>query len=222
MAKRGHRVMAIAPRYKDYPEALDTGVRWTFPIMGGDQEVGYFHAVIDGVDFVFIDHSCFHHVKDSIYAGELCALSPPLPLVARLPMTRVTRCRVEEVTAACLGGAGNREQQSFRFQLLCRAALEAVWHVKCGGSNFGDHNTVFIANDWQTSLLPVYLQAYYRDHGKMLGARSIIVLHNCAFQVTFPRSSRRVPAPTGTSPDAGDKGWTHTRRGAGRTRWQTS
>jgi len=52
-------------------------------------QVGYFHAIIDGVDFVFIDHSCFHHVKDSIYAGEL-------------------------------------PDQSFRFQLLCRAALEAV------------------------------------------------------------------------------------------------
>jgi len=154
MAKRGHRVMAIAPRYDNYPEALDTGVRWQFPIMGGDQEVGYFHAIIDGVDFVFIDHSCFHHVKDSIYAGEL-------------------------------------PDQSFRFQLLCRAALEAVWHVKCGvdpltASNYGDDNTVFIANDWQTSLLPVFLQAYYRDHGKMLGSRSIIVLHNCAFQGRGP------------------------------------
>jgi glycogen synthase len=50
-------------------------------------------------------------------------------------------------------------------------------------SNYGDDNTVFSANDWQTSLLPVFLQAYYRDHGKMLGSRSIIVLHNCAFQV---------------------------------------
>lgn len=63
-----------------------------------------------------------------------------------------------------------------------------MWHVKCGvdpltASNYGDDNTVFIANDWQTSLLPVFLQAYYRDHGKMLGSRSIIVLHNCAFQV---------------------------------------
>lgn len=114
-------------------------------------QVGYFHAIIDGVDFVFIDHACFHHVKESIYAGEL-------------------------------------PDQSFRFQLLCRAALEAVWHIKCGpdpltATNYGDNNTVFIANDWQTSLLPVYLQAYYRDHGKMLGSRSIIVLHNCAFQV---------------------------------------
>ncbi len=33
-----------------------------------------------------------------------------------------------------------------------------VWHVPCGGFTYGDDNLVFIANDWHTSLLPVYLQ----------------------------------------------------------------
>ena len=42
--------------------------------------------------------------------------------------------------------------------LLCKAALEAVWHVPCGGVAYGDANTCFIANDWHTALLPVYLQ----------------------------------------------------------------
>ena len=39
-----------------------------------------------------------------------------------------------------------------------QAALEAVWHVPCGGAIYGDDNLVFIANDWHTALLPVYLQ----------------------------------------------------------------
>lgn len=39
-----------------------------------------------------------------------------------------------------------------------QAALEAVWHVPCGGVAYGDDNCVFIANDWHTALLPVYLQ----------------------------------------------------------------
>jgi hypothetical protein len=39
-----------------------------------------------------------------------------------------------------------------------QAALEAVWAVPCGGVIYGDSNTVFIANDWHTALLPVYLQ----------------------------------------------------------------
>ena len=33
-----------------------------------------------------------------------------------------------------------------------------MWHVPCGGAAYGDSNLVFIANDWHTALLPVYLQ----------------------------------------------------------------
>ena len=46
-----------------------------------------------------------------------------------------------------------------RCALLSKAALEAPWHVPCGGAPYGDNNLVFIANDWHTALLPVYLQA---------------------------------------------------------------
>jgi hypothetical protein len=37
-------------------------------------------------------------------------------------------------------------------------ACTQVWHVPCGGVTYGDDNLVFIANDWHTALLPVYLQ----------------------------------------------------------------
>lgn len=30
--------------------------------------------------------------------------------------------------------------------------------MPCGGAPYGDNNLVFIANDWHTALLPVYLQ----------------------------------------------------------------
>lgn len=30
--------------------------------------------------------------------------------------------------------------------------------MPCGGSPYGDSNLVFVANDWHTALLPVYLQ----------------------------------------------------------------
>lgn len=42
---------------------------------------------------------------------------------------------------------------------------------------------MFIANDWHTALLPVYLKAYYRDNGFMTYARSVLVIHNIAHQV---------------------------------------
>ena len=50
----------------------------------------------------------------------------------------------------------------FRCALLCKAALEAPWHVPCGGVPYGDSNLAFIANDWHTALLPLYLQVHPR------------------------------------------------------------
>lgn len=66
LVKRGHRVMVIAPRYynvetaKRYEGAFDTNVKRTVNIFGGTQEVGYFHQIKDGVDFVFVDHISYH------------------------------------------------------------------------------------------------------------------------------------------------------------------
>ena len=55
---------------------------------------------------------------------------------------------------------GGRHDLMFRCALLSKAALEAVWQVPCGGVPYGDDNCVFVANDWHTALLPVYLQVW--------------------------------------------------------------
>lgn len=149
LAKRGHRVMVVVPRYGEYLEGWDTSVRKYFNIAGQDVEVGYFHGYIDGVDFVFVDAPMFRHTGANIYGGS-----------------------TEEVQKRCI--------------LLCKAAVEAPWLVPCGGVAYGDANLVFIANDWHTALLPVYLQAYYRDNGLMEYARSILVIHNMAHQGRGP------------------------------------
>ncbi|KAM3401857.1 hypothetical protein ACQJBY_006068 [Aegilops geniculata] len=73
-----------------------------------------------------------------------------------------------------------------RMTLLCKAAVEAPWCVPCGSFCYGDGNLVFIANDWHTALLPVYLKAYYRDNGFMIYARSVLVIHNIAHQGRGP------------------------------------
>ena len=148
---RGHRVMVVMPRYENYEGAFDTQVRVTFNIMGVPTEVGYFHMYKNGIDTVFIDHSCFHAVAGDIYAGD-------------------------------------RAAANFRNATLCQAAIEAVWHVPCGAdaTPYGDSDLVYMANDWHTSLLPVYLQAFYQDHGKLPYARSVFVIHNMAFQGRGP------------------------------------
>ncbi|KAL5224281.1 hypothetical protein ABZP36_010920 [Zizania latifolia] len=149
LARRGHRVMVVAPMYKNYAEPQQLGEPRRYQVAGQDMEVNYYHAYIDGVDFVFIDNPIFHHVEDEIYGG-------------------------------------NRTDILKRMVLLCKAAIEVPWYVPCGGFCYGDGNLVFIANDWHTALLPVYLKAYYRDHGFMIYARSVLVIHNIAHQGRGP------------------------------------
>ncbi|PWZ18065.1 Soluble starch synthase 2-3, chloroplastic/amyloplastic [Zea mays] len=149
LARRGHRVMVVVPRYGDYVEAFDMGIRKYYKAAGQDLEVNYFHAFIDGVDFVFIDAPLFRHRQDDIYGGS-------------------------------------RQEIMKRMILFCKVAVEVPWHVPCGGVCYGDGNLVFIANDWHTALLPVYLKAYYRDHGLMQYTRSVLVIHNIAHQGRGP------------------------------------
>lgn len=149
LARRGHRVMVVAPRYGNYPEPQDSGVRKKYKVDGQDVEVTYFQAFIDGVDFVFIDSHMFRHTGNNIYGG-------------------------------------NRVDILKRMVLFCKAAIEVPWHVPCGGVCYGDGNLVFIANDWHTALLPVYLKAYYRDNGMMKYTRSVLVIHNIAHQGRGP------------------------------------
>ncbi|KAJ1399695.1 Starch synthase, catalytic domain [Sesbania bispinosa] len=149
LARRGHRVMIVVPRYGNYAEAQETGIRKRYKVDGQDMEVTYFQAYIDGVDFVFIDTPMFRHLEQNIYGG-------------------------------------NRVDILKRMTLLCKAAVEVPWHVPCGGVCYGDGNLVFIANDWHTALLPVYLKAYYRDNGLMKYTRSVLVIHNIAHQGRGP------------------------------------
>ncbi|KAK3153788.1 hypothetical protein QOZ80_2BG0181150 [Eleusine coracana subsp. coracana] len=149
LARRGHRVMVVVPKYGDYAEPQLIGEPRRYQVAGQDMEVNYYHAYIDGVDFVFIDNPIFHNVESEIYGG-------------------------------------NRTDILKRMVLLCKAAVEVQWYVPCGGYCYGDGNLVFIANDWHTSLLPVYLKAYYRDNGFMTYARSVLVIHNIAHQGRGP------------------------------------
>ena len=78
-----------------------------------------------------------------------------------------------------------------RCALLSKAALEAPWHVPCGGAPYGDNNLVFIANDWHTALLPIYLQARWAavspcQHAPHAAAR----MHACAHTACLAARTR--------------------------------
>ncbi|XP_022983709.1 granule-bound starch synthase 2, chloroplastic/amyloplastic isoform X1 [Cucurbita maxima] len=149
LARRGHRVMVIVPRYANYAGLQDTGVRKRYKVDGQDLEVAFFQTYVDGVDFVFIDNNMFHHREQNIYGGD-------------------------------------HQDILKRMTFFCKAAVEVPWHVPCGGVCYGDGNLVFVANDWHTAMLPVYLKAYYRDNGLMIFTRSILVIHNIAHQGRGP------------------------------------
>jgi starch synthase len=89
----------------------------------------------------------------------------------------------------------------FRFALLSLAATEAPFILKFGGSNYGD-DVVFIANDWQTGLVPVYLHHKYKKNGAYLNVRSLYVIHNLGYQGKFKVSKFPVDQHLGLPSEA--------------------
>jgi len=69
----------------------------------------------------------------------------------------------------------------FRFTLLSLAALKAPLLLPLGGSPYGD-KVLFLANDWQAGLVPLYLRYKYRRSGCYSQARVIYVVHNLGYQ----------------------------------------
>lgn len=68
LVRRGHRVVAVAPRYRDYADAWDTGVRARIHLFGVDHEVAYHHLERDGVHHLFVDHPSFR--RSGIYGDQ--------------------------------------------------------------------------------------------------------------------------------------------------------
>ncbi len=52
MVAKGHQVLTITPRYKEYPDAWDTGERYEID----GHQIGLYHCQKDGVEHIFVDH----------------------------------------------------------------------------------------------------------------------------------------------------------------------
>lgn len=68
LAARGHRVVTVAPRYKDHEGVVDTGWRGGAWLYGQHHEIRWFHQRKDGVDHLFVDHPSFQ--RDGIYGDS--------------------------------------------------------------------------------------------------------------------------------------------------------
>ena len=66
-----------------------------------------------------------------------------------------------------------------RYIYFCRAVMEAIPHI-------GFPLDILHANDWQTGLLPVYLRELYRYRPVYQRIRTLLTIHNLAYQGSFP------------------------------------
>jgi len=70
-------------------------------------------------------------------------------------------------------------EDHLRFALLSRAALESCQRMGWGPD-------VIHANDWHTALLPLYLKTVYAWDGLFSDTRTVLTIHNLAYQGVFP------------------------------------
>jgi len=69
-----------------------------------------------------------------------------------------------------------------RFVFFARAVLEAI-------DAFGLQPDVIHCNDWQTALVPVYTQTLCAGDRPASNARTVLTVHNLAYQGLFPRDA---------------------------------
>jgi len=74
--------------------------------------------------------------------------------------------------------AGEYLDNAFRFAVLCRGALEYM-RLK------GTRPAVIHAHDWQAALAPVYAKTVLADDPILGGVKTVLTIHNLAFQGTF-------------------------------------
>ncbi len=75
--------------------------------------------------------------------------------------------------------AGDYGDNLERFAFFCRAVLEMVKALEL-------RIDIFHVNDWQTSLIPVYLKTLYAKEETLQQASTLLTIHNMAYQGIFP------------------------------------
>jgi starch synthase len=76
------------------------------------------------------------------------------------------------------GGIYGEDDEHLRFAFLSCAAIEC-----CQRMGFAPH--VFHCNDWHTALLPLYLKTVYAWDGLFEATRTLLTIHNIAYQGIF-------------------------------------
>ncbi len=67
-----------------------------------------------------------------------------------------------------------------RFSFYCRKSLEIIKETEFNPD-------ILHCNDWQSALVPVYFKALYKDEQGFGNTRTVLTIHNLAFQGYFPK-----------------------------------
>lgn len=161
LSRRGHRVMTVSPSYRHYEGAMPTDIRKTFTLYGGSHEVHYTHMW------------CPTEV-----GGD--------PNTTKIGVDRIFVQNGCFERAGMYGDPGGHEyfDNLFRFALFSWAAVEAPLLLPAVAP-FGE-KVIFIANDWQTGLVPLILSSHYRRWRVYEPARCLFIIHNMGYHGNFP------------------------------------
>jgi len=91
LAARGHRVLAISPRYKAIEGAVNSGVKFLVRLFGVDHLCELYVLDRDGVRWVLVDNPCYH--RGGIYGDETGAYDDNLFRYALLSRAAIETVR---------------------------------------------------------------------------------------------------------------------------------
>ena len=144
LARLGHRVTIVLPKYRGTPTDGAEGQPADVPFGPHVYPARFVEQrVTDGVTAVLVDAPALFD-RDGLYGDA----------------------------------RGEYGDNAFRFAVLCRGALE---YARLGGRR----PSAIHAHDWQGALAPVYARTVLRDDPVVGGVRSVLTIHNLAFQGQF-------------------------------------
>lgn len=104
---------------------------------------------------------------------------------AQIPFYFVENNRYFDREGLYGGSAGGYPDNDQRFTLFCRAALEMLKEIDFKPD-------IIHCNDWQTGLIPVYLNTIYKGDSFFKDCAVLFTVHNLAYQGNFPASSLKI------------------------------
>jgi starch synthase len=116
-------------------------------------------------------------MADQFLSGEIRVFSP------RPNLTIYLVCRDEFFDRRHPYGNGERdyEDNADRFIFFCKAAVETL--------RLGEMQADIVhGHDWQAALVPILLREAERRHGITLAIKTVMTIHNIAYQGVFPAS----------------------------------